>query len=94
MELDSHDLPVKTTGLDRVEQGCRVCNAFERYRELHPSPCYSFERAWGLFAALTQAKELGLSNCESCDGRYVHDRYALNYHFCPACELLDAAIRM
>jgi hypothetical protein len=94
MEVDSHGAAIKTRGIDRVEQGGRVCDAYERYRELHPNPCYSFEKAWGLFAALTQAKELSLSSCESCTGRYIHDSYALNYHFCPACELLDAAIRM
>jgi len=93
MEFDAEGLVVSTTGLDKVEQGVKVCNAFERYRQLHHNPCYSFERAWGLFAAITQAKELGLSSCQSCNGTYIHDRYALNYHFCPACELLDAAIR-
>ena len=94
IEFDRKGAAVKTSGLAWIEQGARVCDAFERYRQLHPNPGYSFERAWGLYAAITQAKELSLSSCQSCNGRYVHDRYALNYHFCPACELLDAAIRM
>ncbi|MBT5891666.1 MAG: hypothetical protein HOH24_08370 [Chromatiales bacterium] len=92
--FDTKGMPSTTCGLDKVGVGQRLCEAFERYRQLHPNPNFTFEKAWGLFNALTQANELILSNCESCNGKYIHDRYALNYHFCASCELLDAAVRM
>ena len=92
VQFDANGMPVKPAGIDRVNLGQRICDAFESYTQVHPEPQYSFERAWGLFRALTHAKELGLSSCHSCNGTYVHDRYALNYHFCSSCELLDQAI--
>ncbi len=88
---DGH--PTNVAGVDRVALGERLCNAYERYKQLHPDARYSFEKAWGLYVALTQSQELSLSHCESCTGTYIHDRYALNYHFCPSCELLDASQR-
>ncbi|MDG1462354.1 MAG: FlhC family transcriptional regulator [Gammaproteobacteria bacterium] len=89
VQLDANDMPIKTIGIDRVNLGQRICDAYESYTQVHPKPQFSFELAWGLFMALTHAKELEFSQCHSCNSRYIHDRYALNYHFCPSCELLN-----
>jgi len=92
-EHNAEGLAARATGIDEVQLGERVCAAFEIYQLLHPQPQYSFERAWGLFHALTAVQEICLSHCEHCDGSYIQDRYALNYHVCPCCELKDEALQ-
>jgi len=92
VEMNQHGDALPPKNIDKVLLGQRICDSFESYKSLLPTPKFSFERAWGLFNALTHANELSLSNCESCNGTYIHDRYALNYHFCPACELLDQSV--
>ena len=72
---------------DGVVIGDRLCQAFESYRDLHPSPRLAFEWAWSLFLALTRSRELLFSFCQYCRGRYIQDRYALDYHVCPFCAL-------
>lgn len=70
-----------------VEYGHRVCRSYETYRVLHPSGVFNFEWAWNLLQALSGDGDLGLSHCGDCGLDYLHDRYGLNFHQCPACEI-------
>ena len=74
---------------DRVSLGLRLCQAYEVYRHLFPSPQLSFEWAWNLYHALVESRELYFAWCESCDSPYVQDAYALDYRRCPICEMKD-----
>jgi len=87
VHLNRQGVSSPVSGIDDVVLGQRLCDAYESYCALHPEPHLCFERAWGLFKALTTLQELCLSNCERCNGSYIQDRYALNYHVCPCCEM-------
>ena len=71
----------------RVEEGQRVCQAFELYLHLQPDPALSFEWAWNLYHALVVSGELYFAWCAGCGAPYVQDRYALDYQQCPSCDL-------
>ena len=88
-ELGSGGRLDRATGTDRVVLGQRLCQAYEAYRELHPDPRLSFEWAWNLYHSLVDSRELYFAICEICDGPYVQDAYALNYHHCPFCQMKD-----
>jgi len=89
LRLDSETGNVRTRHLLPVRLGQRLCNAFESYRQVWPSPALSFERTWCLFNALAKAGELYFARCDHCYGPYIQDAYALDYHRCPFCELKD-----
>jgi len=93
MKPDTNGVFSRVTDIDDVVLGQRVCEAFERYNLLYPDARFSFERALGLYKALTQMQELYLSHCELCCGSYLQDRYALNYHVCPCCEIKNYGTR-
>lgn len=77
--------------LENLELGERFCDAFETYLQLHPEPRLSFEKAWSLYQALAIEQELYFASCADCHGVYIQDRYALDYHHCPFCELKESA---
>ncbi|MEL6868909.1 MAG: hypothetical protein AAFO81_03825 [Pseudomonadota bacterium] len=70
-----------------VRFGQRLCNAFAAYRVIHRESLFSFEWAWNLLHALARDEELAVANCGRCDTEYLYDRYALDFHVCPACEI-------
>ncbi len=74
-------------GLDPLNIGQRLCQAFETYSSLADEPQLSFEWAWNLYHSLVDSRELFFAQCESCDARYVQDRYALDYQRCPTCDM-------
>ena len=78
---------VDRSRLDNLELGERFCDAFETYLNLHPEPQLCFERAWSLYHALAVEQELYFATCANCSAIYVQDRYALDYNYCPFCEL-------
>jgi hypothetical protein len=81
------DTDVSGQRLDPVGLGERMCEAFETYQLMFPSPQLCFERTWTLYHALVREKELIFARCDNCDGPYVQDRYALDYAFCPFCDI-------
>ena len=87
MQIDAAGGQLKDRQLDPVGLGERLCDAFETYRAIHPKPELSFERAWSLYRALVQERELCFAHCDECGGPYVQDRYALDYAHCPFCDL-------
>lgn len=70
-----------------VRYGEQFCKAFDAYRVVHERPIFSFEWAWNLLQALSRDEELAVAHCRRCEADYVHDRYALDFHVCPACEI-------
>ena len=90
-------MPPRLSGANRsastspLSLGGKLCDAFEAYRQIYPAPCLCFEKAWGLYQAIAQDRELFFAYCGDCDGPYVQDRYALDYARCPFCELKQDA---
>jgi hypothetical protein len=87
MQLNTHNGTATMARLDPVKLGNGLCDAYETYRCVHPKPCLCFEKTWGLYNALVRAHELIFAYCSDCGGPYVQDRYALDYHHCPFCDL-------
>jgi len=76
--------------VSRVEEGQRVCQAYEMYRSLLTAPALCFEWTWNLYHALVVSGEIYFAWCAVCDAPYVQDRYALDYQRCPACDQRDS----
>jgi len=91
--ISSQRRPLPVRNVDRVSLGSRICQAYETYRQLIPTPQFTFEWAWNLYHALIESGELYLAWCSTCSGPYVQDTYALDYHRCPLCEYKDHATR-
>ncbi|MEM8547354.1 MAG: hypothetical protein AAGF46_04235 [Pseudomonadota bacterium] len=70
-----------------VAFGLRVCDAYATYGLIHTDALFTFEWAWNLLQALSRDEELAIASCSRCGADYLHDRYALNFHVCPACEI-------
>ncbi|MEM7611013.1 MAG: hypothetical protein AAF270_05010 [Pseudomonadota bacterium] len=70
-----------------IGYGARFCNVYANYLVIHREPLFSFEWAWNLLQALSRDEELTATCCRRCDSDYIHDRYALDFHVCPACEI-------
>ena len=88
--LDAGGRRLRGRALDPILLGERFCDAFETYRSLHPEPALCFERAWSLYRALVNDQELCFAHCDECGGPYVQDRYALDYAYCPFCDIKRA----
>jgi len=91
LRIDPDSGHASSAHMNPVQQGSRICDAFEAYRCVYPKPCLCFEKAWGLYNAMTHEQELFFAFCSDCGGPYVQDRYALDYHHCPFCEIKQDA---
>jgi hypothetical protein len=89
--LDEQSRNITGQRLDSVGLGERMCDAFEVYLSIHPTPELCFEKAWNLYNALVRDKELCFARCADCGGPYIQDRYALDYSHCPFCDLKQSA---
>jgi hypothetical protein len=90
IEYDHASKSIRNRAIDPVKLGERICEAFETYQLIHPAPSLCLEKTWTLFHALVRDQELILAGCNNCGGPYVQDRFALDYHDCPFCELKQA----
>ena len=87
MRPGEKDGVMDASGLDPVRKGERLCDAYESYVAIHPEPSLCFEKAWSLYKSLVVERELFFARCNSCEGPYIQDRYALDYAHCPFCEI-------
>jgi hypothetical protein len=72
--------------LPGMQRGEALCDAFETYRMLVPSPRISFEHAVFLVTALARGDELKASLCSDCMGLIVVDRFGAGQRHCLSCE--------
>ena len=72
--------------LPGMQRGEALCEAFEAYRLLVPSPRITFEHAVFLVTALARADELRATQCADCTGLIVVDRLHIRTHRCLSCE--------
>lgn len=76
-----------TWSVPDVGVGEHFCAAFDSYQAVYAEPLYSFEWGWALLVALARDDDLTVADCNRCDSQYVRDRYDLDLHICPACEI-------
>lgn len=91
LQLDQLTGMTGGTRLNPVSLGNRICDAYETYCCIHPHPCLCFEKTWSLYNAMAREQELLFAFCSDCGGPYVQDRYALDYHHCPFCDIKQNA---
>ena len=72
--------------LPGMQRGEALCEAFEAYRQLVPSPRISFEHAVFLVPALARGDELSAASCADCRGLFLVDRGAMPSRRCTSCE--------
>jgi len=72
--------------LPGMQRGEALCDAFETYRMLVPSPRISFEHTVFLVTALARGDELRASLCSDCMGLIVVDRFGAGQRRCLSCE--------
>ncbi len=70
-----------------VAVGAAFCRVYDLYRAIHKEPLFGFEWAWSLMIALANGDTLAMATCDRCDADYLFDRFALDFHVCPACEI-------
>jgi hypothetical protein len=87
MHVDAANGVAQARRMDPVLLGEGVCDAYETYCSLYPSPAICFERTWSLYNALVKERELFFARCNDCGGPYIQDRYALDYAHCPFCDI-------
>jgi hypothetical protein len=75
-----------TRHLPGMQRGEALCDAFETYRMLVPSPRISFEHAVFLVTALARGDELRAALCADCTGVIVVDRFGTEARRCLSCE--------
>ena len=70
-----------------IRCGRVFCAVYAAYLTVHPEPLFSFEWGWTLLLAVAREDTLAFASCGNCDADYLHDRYSLDFHVCPACEI-------
>src|SRR5262245_15699493 len=71
--------------LPGVARGERLCQAFEAYRTVLPTPQITFEHAVLLINTLARGEELRLGGCAECGGLMVVDGCGLRTSRCLHC---------
>jgi len=69
-----------------MQRGEALCEAFEAYRLLVPTPRISFEHAVFLVTALACGDELRATLCADCASLIVVDRLHMRLHRCLSCD--------
>ncbi|MEM7764999.1 MAG: hypothetical protein AAF290_13115 [Pseudomonadota bacterium] len=70
-----------------VDIGQQFCDVYDLYQLVHSKPLFGFEWGWNLMQALGRDEALAMAHCDRCEVEYLHDRYSLDFHICPACEI-------
>jgi len=84
-------LPDGGRTLPGVLRGELLCQAFEAYRSLVPSPQITFEHAVFLATSLMRGEVLKVTVCSECSSVLVADRLRLRDAICPSCMRPDPA---
>lgn len=72
--------------LASLENGERLCEAFEIYREWEPQAEFEFEQAVLLMTGTVQAEKIELGFCSSCDRALLIDKFDNARSTCPRCR--------
>jgi Flagellar transcriptional activator (FlhC) len=71
--------------LPDVHRGEALCDAYETYQRLVPTPRISFEHAVYLVAALSVGVEIRAARCSHCQSLVIVEAFRLNAPCCPDC---------
>jgi hypothetical protein len=76
--------------LPSLENGERLCESFEAFREWAPTSTLTFEHAILLARGVVQAELITLAQCPNCDGAMVVGRVEPNQETCGLCRAASA----
>jgi hypothetical protein len=69
-----------------LENGERLCDAFEIFREWEPQSEFEFEQAVLLMIGSAYAEKIELSHCTRCCGALLIDKFGSARRSCPRCR--------
>jgi hypothetical protein len=69
-----------------LENGERLCEAFEIYREWEPDADLEFEQAVLLATGAIEGEKIGLTHCLHCSSPILMDRLSTGSASCPTCK--------
>lgn len=72
--------------LASLENGEKLCEAFEIYREWEPQADFDFEQAVLLISGAVRAEKIELASCSGCDRALLIDKLASTQHTCLRCR--------
>jgi Flagellar transcriptional activator (FlhC) len=78
--------------LPNIENGERLCEAFEAYREWQPDAELDFEHAVQLARGTVEQKAVALDHCPLCHAAMLIDRLDADNAVCPYCQRTRHAI--
>jgi hypothetical protein len=78
--------------LPSLENGERLCEALEAFREWQPSSTLTFEHAVLLARGAVEAELISLARCPHCEGAMLVGRVEPNQETCGLCHPATAAI--
>src|SRR5215831_10120158 len=81
--------PPTPADMQKEDFGALLCDAYEFYLELDPTPSLSFEHAWFLLKALRAEEELAVDLCLGCSGLHVFERWVVRNADCPLNRALN-----
>jgi hypothetical protein len=77
--------------LPSIENGERLCEAFEAYREWQPDADLDFEHAVQLVRGVVEQQAIALDQCSNCHAAMLVDRMGPENTTCPYCQRTRAA---
>lgn len=77
--------------LPSLENGERLCEAFEAFREWEPQATYDFEQAVLLLTGAARADKIELTYCPVCSIAVLRDKLGGDEATCPRCRRKQAS---
>jgi hypothetical protein len=72
--------------LHSIENGERLCEAFEIFKEWEPQANFDFERIDFLLSGLVDGERIALSRCPDCSSALLIDKDATKKNWCLRCR--------
>src|ERR1700677_1470935 len=78
--------PQAAIALPWIENGERLCEAFEIFKEWEPSANFEFEEIELLLTGLVAGEKIGLSRCPECSSALLIDKVSTKKNWCLRCR--------
>jgi hypothetical protein len=77
--------PLAAMTLPSIENGERLCEAFEIFKEWEPSANFEFEESELLLTGLVAGEKIDLVQCPDCSSALLIDKISAKNNGCPRC---------
>lgn len=78
--------PESASSLPSLENGERLCEAYEMYRAWEPHAGFTIEQATLLLLGAVSGQEIELTQCPDCNGALLIDKLSQRRSGCPYCR--------